>query len=393
MPHSRQRLALSYLLRRLKFTPVVALQGARQVGKSFFARELLADELSKSAYVTLDEGSKQSLAQNSPLTFLAELESAHPAMIDEAQKAPGLFDAVKFLVDKDRRPGRFLLLGSTEFSVLQNIRESLTGRMGRVRLYPMTFSELHGLEATKKPTTRADCLKFIKSGGMPGIAFVRDEKARSDFFQDWVELTCQRDIHQFKRLKLDTNLATQILKLCATAEEPTAAHIAKVTRANSKKVGTHLAALTELFVLNRLDPHPTGTGKSVYLLLDSGISNHEGGSMVRGLQILLLNERLVKTSYSSTKPCVYQFYRSTGKNMIHLIEEEASGKIRAFQIFDKEVVKKPDLELLKAFKKKNPKAELHLLAPVTEGWNFEGVRVLPWEWIFEKKKNPSSRGA
>ncbi len=195
MPHGRPRLATGLLLKRLRFTPVVAIQGARQTGKSFLARELLGKKLPKSTYVSLDDKSKQALAQDSPQTFLASLSGSEPAIIDEAQKSPALFDAIKLAVDNDRRPGSFLLLGSTEFSLLQNVRESLTGRMGKTRLYPMTFWEMHGLPRKKTESTRAQCLNYLDSGGMPGIAFVREQQVRADFFQDWIDLTCQRDIH------------------------------------------------------------------------------------------------------------------------------------------------------------------------------------------------------
>lgn len=381
MPHSRPRDALDLLIKRLQFTPVVAVQGARQTGKNFLIRELLSKRISKSMYVTLDDKAKQELAQESPLTFLASFNGSSPTIIDEAQKSPALFDAIKMIVDQNRRPGTFLLLGSTKFSMLQNIRESLTGRMGRIRLYPMTFWEVQGHPRGNKQATRSQILKYLSTGGMPGIAFIRDEQVRYEFFQDWIDLTCQRDIHQFKKLKLDTELAYALLKNTAVLEEPTAAALSKATRANSKKVATHLKALSELFVLTRLDPHPSGTGKSIYLPLDAGIAGHLGAPMMKRLQIMLMNERMAKNTYAGGKRNLFQYYRSTGKKMIHLIEEELGGKTRAFQIFDHEAVKKPDLELLKAFQKKNVNSEIYLLAPVLDPWKYEGVKVEPWEWI------------
>jgi len=62
-------------------------------------------------------------------------------VIDEAQKVPKIFDAVKYTVDQDRRPGRFVLTCSTEFSRETMIQESLTGRLSRLRLFPLTISE------------------------------------------------------------------------------------------------------------------------------------------------------------------------------------------------------------------------------------------------------------
>ena len=184
-------------------------------------------------------------------------------------------------------------------------------------------------------------------------------------------------------MKLDTQLAYELLKHAAVLEEPTAAALDKMTRANPKKIGTHLKALCELFALTRLDPHPSGTGKPIYLPLDAGIATHLGAPLIKQLQITLMNERMAKNSYSGGKRHTFQYYRSTGKRMIHLVEEELGGKTRAFQIMDRETVKKPDLELLKAFKKKNLGSEIYLLAPVLDPWNFEGVRVEPWEWIFD----------
>ncbi len=383
MPHNRERLALSLLVKRLKHTPVVAIQGARQTGKSFLARELFVPRNPKATYVTLDDRSKQELAQNSPQTFLASLDGAHPAVIDEAQKAPALFDAIKLAVDSNRRPGTFVLLGSTEFSHLQNIRESLTGRIGRIRLYPMTFSETQGTTKNKQAASRALTLKFLEQGGMPGIAFVRDSQVRSEFFQDWLDLTCQRDIHQFKRLKLDSQLAYDLLRFSATLDEPTAAALTRATRSNPKKVATHLNALGELFVLVRLNPHPSGTGKPIYLPFDTGVAHHLGAPLTKRLQITLMNERMAKNAYSGEKRTSFYYYRSTGKRMIHLVEEELDGTLRAFQVFDREAVKKTDLELLKACGAKNGKAELHLLAPILDGWKTNQIQVLPWEWMFD----------
>jgi hypothetical protein len=382
MPHGRPRLATELLLKRLRFTPVVAIQGARQTGKSFLAREILGKKVPHSTYVSLDDKSKQALAQDSPQTFLASLSGSKPAIIDEAQKSPALFDAIKLAVDTDRRPGSFLLMGSTEFSLLQNVRESLTGRMGKIRLYPMTFSEVQGLPRKKTEPTRAQSLKYLDSGGMPGIAFVREQQVRADFFQDWIDLTCQRDIHQFKRLKLDTELTYALLRHAAILEEPTAAALSRQTRANPKKIGTHLKALCELFIFIRLDPHPSGTGKPIDLPLDAGIAGHLGAPLMKRLHIALMNERMAKNTYGGGKRHTFQYYRSTGKRVVQLVEEELGGKTRAFQLLDREAVKKPDLELLKAFLRKNPGSEAYLLAPVRDPWKYDGVKVEPWEWMF-----------
>ena len=351
MPHVRSRQVLPLALKRLKHSPIVAIQGARQTGKSILARELLKAVLPQAVEISLDVLSEQNLAQIAPQTFLARFAGAHPLIIDEAQKSPALFDAIKYLVDRSRVPGQYLLLGSTEFSHLQNIRESLTGRMGRVRLYPLISAELLNSEK-KQVLDRNFLLKYSEHGGMPAIAFVRDPQARSDLIQDWVDLTCSRDIHQFKKLKLDSNLAYSILRECAVQDFPTQANIARKLNTDSRRIGTHLNALCELFVVNRIDPHPSGTGKSIYLLLDAGIAHFLGANLERRLHILLVNEKMAKNSYFGKKRNRYFYYRSSGKQIIHLIEDDIDDGVVAYQLFNREVVKIPDLERLKAFKKK-----------------------------------------
>lgn len=85
----------------------------------------------------------------------------------------------------------------------------------------MNYAEVQGKGKRLNLPTRAQLIKHLETGGMPGIAFARDPQMRSDLFQDWIDLTCQRDLFQFKRLKLDSDLAYAILKNCALLEELT----------------------------------------------------------------------------------------------------------------------------------------------------------------------------
>ena len=129
MSHPIRRHLTQMILKKLKLSPLVAIRGARQTGKSFLGIEILPDHLSRIHYLSLDEKSLRVSAQESPDDFLKRYPHAFPLIIDEAQKSPDLFDALKLTIDQNRIPGRFVLLGSTEFSKLAKIRESLTGRI------------------------------------------------------------------------------------------------------------------------------------------------------------------------------------------------------------------------------------------------------------------------
>jgi predicted AAA+ superfamily ATPase len=378
MPHSRKRQMISILQKRLRFFPIVALQGARQTGKSFFAQQLWAPLYRKSRYVTFDDEGVRSAATESSKTFLTENEESMPFFIDEAQKVPALFDALKLKVDQKKVPGKYVILGSTEFSRQALIRESLTGRMGKVRIFPLTLAECIGLEHPRS-AEQLELLKYLERGGLPGICFVREEANRAALFQDWVDLTCYRDLQQFKKLKLGGELAYQILRQTALLKEPTQSEIANTLKVNSRKVATHLEALKQLFVITALNPHPSGTGKTIFIPFDSGVAHFLGADRTRCLQIWLLNERLVYDSCFHQKRSSFFYYRSTGKKMIHLVEEKADQKIVAFQVITHEAIKKIDSELMKAFLNKNKKAKGFVLAPLSEKLKLNQVQYLPWE--------------
>ncbi len=315
MAHTRPRHVLALIKKRLKGLPVLALQGARQTGKSFLARELLSHDLESSQYLTLDTLVFKQAANASPDSFLLEYEDAKLLMIDEAQKAPPLFDAIKKQADDLKRPGRYLLLGSTEFSRQVLIRESLTGRLSRVRVYPFDLAETLGLDVIQKgPTStfRKTLLKYLSLGGLPGICFCREDKQREQLFEDWLGLICFRDLQQFKGMQLDGEVASLIMRELAQCSEPTLAQVSKNLRLDSRKVAKHLLALEQLFVVTRLLPHPSGTGKPWYLLFDAGLANHLGASLERRLHIWLMNEQLSYESYFGTKRVQFYYYRSSG---------------------------------------------------------------------------------
>ena len=103
-------------------SPVTLLIGARQAGKSTLAQGFL-DDGSLGSYLTLDDGVTLAAATTDPDGFVAGLGPS--VVVDEVQRAPALLPAVKASVDRDRRPGRFLLTGSANVMLLPRVSESL----------------------------------------------------------------------------------------------------------------------------------------------------------------------------------------------------------------------------------------------------------------------------
>jgi predicted AAA+ superfamily ATPase len=391
MTQIRKRFLTSLIDSRLKISPVVAIQGARQTGKSLLARELLHESREGIFYKTLDKKSDRDFAKANPDSFISQNDEGKLFVIDEVQKGPELFDAIKVSVDENRRPGRFLILGSTEFSLLQKIHESLTGRMSRVRLYPFTLAESKkdsnfidwNFSDLKKngrgKYSRADLMKYLERGGMPGIFAIRENEVRKQLIKDWLDLTLQRDLMQIPRLKLDPELAYSILEKIALLNEPTAAEIGRELNVDTRKIQTHLTALASLFVVNPISPHPLSTGKERWFLLDTAFVLLLGGDFKRQLQTWLLNEILVANQLRKDPRKIY-FYRNSKGSLIDFVLVEEKMTV-AISVFDKESIYDRDLNLLRSFGQRLENAKLLALSGGEQNHPKENLYVRPWEWM------------
>ncbi|MEK6702709.1 MAG: AAA family ATPase, partial [Planctomycetota bacterium] len=142
-------------------TPVVLVHGARQTGKTTLTQSLTATKPPR-RYLTLDDATTLAAATSDPAGFLSALDG--PIIIDEVQRAPALFPAIKAAVDKDRKPGRFLLTGSANVLLLPKVSESLAGRIEIITLWPLSQGEIQGRSerfidsdfAAKLPTSHTD---------------------------------------------------------------------------------------------------------------------------------------------------------------------------------------------------------------------------------------------
>ena len=384
MPHQRNRHILNLVLKRLKLWPVLALLGPRQVGKSTLLRDQLSQKIG-AHYVTLDDKNVRSTATKRPGRFIESFQSK-PVVIDEVQKAPDLFDAIKVVVDTKRQPGRFVLSGSTEFSKKTGIRESLTGRIGLLRLYPMTLAET--LEQARRdpwvrakpitsPVSMPEVMRRVKIGGMPGICFLRSEEERSAAWAAWLDTTCYRDLQQIRGAKLSGYLALEILQELVKLEEPTITAVANQLNQDARRIRSHIEALEALFVLSRLNPHRSGTGKDQYYLCDSGLALHLGANEMTQLKIWSLNECLSQYESDGTRPKL-TYYRSSNKSLVDLIIEDKKS-LRAFVFTDDEAPSTYIFRTAEALLKKLPAAHVAILAPTKDIFHeTKQLSVVPW---------------
>ena len=130
--------------------PVVFLNGARQVGKSTLAQSLISPTW-PAQYVSLDEASTLARAKRDPQGFVLGFDG--PVIIDEIQRVPDLFLALKLAVDRNRQPGRFLVTGSTSALLLPQLLDALVGRMAMgpaIGIMTRIHGELHSSNSPRR---------------------------------------------------------------------------------------------------------------------------------------------------------------------------------------------------------------------------------------------------
>lgn len=392
MPHSRNRYITQILLQKLMFSPVLAVQGARQTGKSFLMRQIVLGELPNPKYVTFDRPSDRALAAQASEAYLEKFSDCRPIIIDEAQKVPVIFDTIKYLVDQDRRPGKFVLLGSTEFSKKTLIRESLTGRISAVRVYPFTCAEALQLPLNSSSSCfsiaktarcdRKDFMRHLQRGGMPGIFGIHSERERDVKLKEWLEMTVYRDLSLIPKVKLEPDLAMAILREIATIEEPTAGNIAKKLRRDLRRIKTHLECLELLFAVHRLSPIEESTGKPLYFLCDVGFAQYFEADWERSLHTWLVQEVMARKEWATNVKETIGFYRSTKGTLAHLVVKHSRTEWQAIKIIPNERFSEKDTWSLSRLKENLPKSvTLTLTALASAQVKFKDVECVPWEAV------------
>lgn len=178
----RQR-TISQLRRHLRDFPVVAILGARQVGKTTLARYLFEQGGRRGAYLDLESPGDQARLADA---YLALEPLRGLVVIDEVQRHPGLFEVLRVLADRPRRPARFLVLGSASPALLRQSSESLAGRI--------VYHELTGLRLDEVGREHFRELWF--RGGFPASYRARSAAVSNQWRRAFVQTFLERDLPQ-----------------------------------------------------------------------------------------------------------------------------------------------------------------------------------------------------
>ena len=202
-----------HLLDALADSPAVLIHGPRQCGKTTLARIVGASRGYR--YVTFDDDVVRGAAEEDPLGFAAALPAR--VILDEVQRAPSLFTALKMEIDRRRVSGRFLLTGSTHVLLVPKLSESLAGRLQTLRLHPLAQCELEqrdsdfldalfaaefAIEHTARLGDRLPAR--IVAGGYPAALTRPPGRRRANWYNDHVNALVQHDVRDLASIrKLD----------------------------------------------------------------------------------------------------------------------------------------------------------------------------------------------
>ncbi len=258
------RYAEPQLVESLADSPAVLIYGPRQCGKTTLAQRV--GERMGYVYFNFDDDVARAAAQADPIGFVGDLPNR--AILDEVQRVPTLFAALKTAIDRKRSPGRFILTGSANVLLVPRLVDSLAGRLEMLRLHPLAQCELGrrkprfldmlftgGFKTRTSERLAGELIKRIVAGGYPAALARPAERRRAAWYRDYLDALVQRDVRDLSRIsmldalpRLLTLAATQTARLLNVSDLAAPFHLSRPT------IRDYVTLLDRVFLLETLPP-------------------------------------------------------------------------------------------------------------------------------------------
>ncbi len=318
-------------------------------------------------------------AKRDPLGFIEEYP--RPMVLDEVQRVPDIFIAIKTLIDRDRSPGQFLLTGSANPLVLPKLSESLAGRMEMLKLWPFSqgeismhregfvdavFAERLPDEITVSSSTRDELIERVLQGGYPEIIQREVSTRRTAWFDSYVTTVIHRELRDITNIEYLTELP-RLLRLLAArvGSELNYTEVSGAVGLPQTTVKRYLALLEAIYLFVPLTAWAANLGKRLIkrpkiLLNDSGLIAYlvglEKGRVDKDatrfgytLECFVAMELSKQISWSNIRPSIYHF--RTRKNVeVDLVLESPSGDIVGIEVKTPSHIQDEDLRGLQFLK-------------------------------------------
>ena len=338
------------VIKAMKNKPVVLITGARQVGKS-----TLCGEIKKEfgyEYVSLDNLRERETAIKDPELFLSLHRS--PLIIDEVQYTPKLLDVIESIVNKVKfeggdNKGMYILIGSQIYSLMENVSESLAGRVSIVEMSPLSLREIKGLGETpfvidpsinqersaENKITINELYEQIVKGFYPEL-YDNPNLETETFYSDYVRTYIERDVSQIINLndKLKFQKFMEVLA-SLTGEEFVGNNLAKSIGVSLPTIESWLSVLVAGNIVYLLEPYNENSTlkravkRPKLYFLDTGLASYLArlnnqdvlkNSIFSGrfVETYIVNE-IIKSYKNNNKKANFYYYRDADQKEIDLI--------------------------------------------------------------------------
>lgn len=339
-------------------TPVLMVVGPRQAGKTTLC-QAMGRPLGFRA-LSLDDAATLAVAISDPTAFVSALDG--PTIIDEVQKAPDLLPAIKLSVDRDRRPGRFMLTGSAEVLALPRVSESLAGRMEVHTLWPLSQGEIRGLREGfvdalfdeslpphgESPLQRDQLLNAMLKGGYPEAVGRPDPERRAAWFGSYLSAILERDVRNLARIEGLTELPRLLGVIAARSTQLlNVADLSRVLGMSQTTLFRYLALLERVFLIR--DTKPWSGNRSLRLvktprawLTDTGLLGELGAItperlrneptlMGQLVETFVTTELTKQLGWSRTRAELLHFRTHAGRE-VDLVLEARDGRVVGVEV-------------------------------------------------------------
>lgn len=354
------------LLRQLaEHFPAVEVLGARQVGKSTLTQQVSEEFAAAGASVltfTMDDPETRSVAVNDPRGFLAQNPEGM-MVIDEFQRVPELILPLKAEIDQYRKPGRFLITGSSKLTTGEAAADSLAGRVVSLQIRGFSQGELAdtrddfiarvlaGFNPATETTalTRNDYVDIIARGSMPEMQEL-PERIRNTWLNSYITRLVSRDIQDLSKIRQPEQVMALLRALAAVqGSETVIGRLANDLDIAASSAAQYLRLLQGLFLVDQLPPWTPNllkreVGRHKTVISDPGVGLWLTGmkpatlkDLVKGqafggiLEAFVASELLRQKTWANDEWELFH-YRSPDGREIDLVIELADGRVIALEV-------------------------------------------------------------
>jgi uncharacterized protein len=395
---------------------VVVLNGPRTVGKSTLLSQL-AGRLGRPV-IDCDDLATRAAVRADPARFVG---SDQPVLIDEYQHVPELMDAIKAQLNRDLRPGRYVLAGSTRYATLPEAAQALTGRVDIIPVLPLSQGEIDNVGETfvarlldgtgiemasqQTPTTRDEYAERSTAGGMPVALRRPPGRSRSRWFSNYVNLVIDKDVLDITRVRQREMLPRLLRQLAARSGQVlNMAAISGTIGLEKSTTENYVRLLEAVFLIYRLPAWGTTLGSRVAKhpkvhLVDSGvmawllnlspqkITQAEPAALTEYghlLETFAVGELLKQASWSDA-PVTAGHFRTEAGDEVDLVLERDDGQVVGVEIKAGSRISGADCRGLRQLKERlGPRLEEAIIlhtgehAYTHDGW----ITVLPLDKLW-----------